>query len=150
LGLFFDQKRNLTNTGHTHYNEEWLWWLSPSVCMRIPSSFARQRFSKHVRSATNTQNNGRIVGSFSYAVLVLSKESLWFFLCIPLQLAGNNSVKTFLRQRRIVCGAVLYAVRVVAKVSRRSVLPDILVILPFVNSFPKYVYWLLVHIRTSL
>jgi hypothetical protein len=22
LGLFFDQKRNLTNTGHTHYNEE--------------------------------------------------------------------------------------------------------------------------------
>jgi hypothetical protein len=44
-------------------------------------------------------------------------------LCIPLSLLGNNSVKTFPRQRRIGGGVVFYAVGVVWKESRRFVLP---------------------------
>jgi hypothetical protein len=44
-------------------------------------------------------------------------------LCIPLSLLGNNSVKTFLRQRKIVGGVVFNAVHVVSKESMRVVLP---------------------------
>jgi hypothetical protein len=43
--------------------------------------------------------------------------------CIPLSLLGNNSVKTFPRQGRIVGRVVFYAIRVVSKESRRLVLP---------------------------
>jgi hypothetical protein len=46
-------------------------------------------------------------------------------LCIPLSLLGNNSVKTFPRQQRIVGGIVFYAVRFVTKERRRAVLPRI-------------------------
>jgi hypothetical protein len=42
-------------------------------------------------------------------------------LCI-LSLLGNNSIKTFPRQRRI-GGVVFYAVRVVSKENRRLILP---------------------------
>jgi hypothetical protein len=56
---------------------------------------------------------------------VLSKESLWVCLCIPLPLLGNNSVKTFQRKRWIVGGVVLYALRVVTKESRRLILPTL-------------------------
>jgi hypothetical protein len=41
----------------------------------------------------------------------------------PLMLLGNVSVNRFPRYRRTVGGVVFYAVRVVAKESRRSVLP---------------------------
>jgi hypothetical protein len=44
-------------------------------------------------------------------------------LCILVSLLGNNSVKTFPWQRRIVGGVVFYVVRVVSKESGRSVLP---------------------------
>jgi hypothetical protein len=43
-------------------------------------------------------------------------------LCIPLSLLGKNSVKTFPRERKIVGGAVFYAVRVVSKERRRLIL----------------------------
>jgi hypothetical protein len=43
-------------------------------------------------------------------------------LCIPLSLLRNNSVKTFLRQRRSVGGVVFYAACVVSKESRWLVL----------------------------
>jgi hypothetical protein len=43
-------------------------------------------------------------------------------LCIPLSLLGNNSVKTFPRQRRIVGRFVFNVARVVSKESRRLVL----------------------------
>jgi hypothetical protein len=73
----------------------------------IPPYDARKRLGKHVPAATNTRNNRRIVGCvISYAVRVLSKESLWVSLCIPLLLLGNNTVKTFPRQRRIVRSVV--------------------------------------------
>jgi hypothetical protein len=68
----------------------------------------------------------RIVGRIIfYAVRVLSKESLWVYLCIPLSLLGINSVNTFPRQKRIVRSVVFYAVSVVLKNSRRLVLPRI-------------------------
>jgi hypothetical protein len=47
---------------------------------------------------------------------------LWVCQCIPLSLLGNNSVKTFPRQRRIVGGVVFYAVRVISKENGRLVL----------------------------
>jgi hypothetical protein len=81
---------------------------------------ARQRLGKHVPAATNTCNNRKIVG----------RVCLWVYLCIPLRLLGNNSVKKFprqrrivRRQRRIVWGVVFCTVRVVSKESRQLVLP---------------------------
>jgi hypothetical protein len=62
---------------------------------------ARQRLGEHVPTATNTRNNRRIVG----------RVYLWVRL-------GNNSVKTFPRQRIIVGCFVFYAVRVLSKESR--------------------------------
>jgi hypothetical protein len=47
-------------------------------------------------------------GVVFYEVLVLSKESLWVFLCIPLLLLGNGSVNTFPRQRGIVGGIIFF------------------------------------------
>jgi hypothetical protein len=79
----------------------------------MPLFIARQRFGKHVPAPTNTRNNRRIVG----------RACLWVRLCTPLSLLGNNSVKTFPQERRIVGGVVFYAVRVVSKESRRLVLP---------------------------
>jgi hypothetical protein len=79
----------------------------------IPLFVARQRLGKHVPTATNIRNNRRTVGCVC----------LWACLCIPLLLPGNNSVKTFPRQRRILEGVVFYAVLVVSKESRCSVLP---------------------------
>jgi hypothetical protein len=80
----------------------------------IPHLGSRQRIGKQVPKAMNTRIN-RIAGRvIFYAVRVLSKESLWVCLRIPLMLLGNNSVTTFPRQRRI-GGIVFYAVRVVSK-----------------------------------
>jgi hypothetical protein len=53
---------------------------------------ARQQLGKHVPATKNTRNK---------------KESLWVCLCIPLWLLGNNSVKTFPQERRIV-GSVIF------------------------------------------
>jgi hypothetical protein len=50
---------------------------------------------------------------------------VWVCLCIPLLLLGNNSVKTFPRERKIVGGIVFYAVLVVSKESTRLVLPRV-------------------------
>jgi hypothetical protein len=77
----------------------------------IPPFCARQRLGKHVTAATNTCNNRRNVGLVIFcAVRILSKESLWVCLCVPLSLLGNSSVKTLPRQRRFVGGVVFYAV----------------------------------------
>jgi hypothetical protein len=98
----------------------------PPISMCIPPSVARQRLGKHVPAAKNTRKNKIIVGRvIFYAVRVLSKESLWVRLCIPVSLLGNNSVKTFSRQRRIVGGVVFYAVGVESKESRRLILPSL-------------------------
>jgi hypothetical protein len=87
-----------------------------------PPFGARQRLGKQVPSATNIRNN-RIVGPvLFYAVRVLSKESVWVSLCLPLSLLGKNSVKTFPPERRIIGAVVFYAVLVVSKESRRLVL----------------------------
>jgi hypothetical protein len=67
----------------------------------------------YVHAAQNTCNNRRTV----------RRVCLWVCVCIPLSLLRNNSLKTFPRQRRIVGGVIFYAVRVVSKESRRSVLP---------------------------
>jgi hypothetical protein len=73
--------------------------------MCIPPIVERQRLGKHVPAAKNIRNNGRNVG----------RVCLWVCLCIPLSLLGNNSVKTFPRQRRIVRGVVFYTIHVVSK-----------------------------------
>jgi hypothetical protein len=89
----------------------------------IPPFGARQRLGKHFPAATNTRNR-RIVGRvIFYSVRVISKESLWVFLYIPLSLLGKNLLMTFPRQRRIIRGVVFYTVIFVSKESRRLVLP---------------------------
>jgi hypothetical protein len=76
----------------------------------IPSSFnSRQRFGKHVPVATNTSSSRRSVVRVG--------------LCISLSLLGNNSVKTFPRQWRIVGGVFFYAIHVISKETRRLLLP---------------------------
>jgi hypothetical protein len=77
--------------------------------MCIPNIIARQWLGKHILAATNTGKNGRNVEC------VVSKESLWVCLGIPLSLLGNGSVNMFPQQRRILGGVVLYAVCVVSK-----------------------------------
>jgi hypothetical protein len=96
-----------------------------SVCLYVhPYIVARQRLSIQVSAAMNIDNKRRNVGSiFLYAIRVLSNSSLWVFMCIPLSLQSNGSVKTFPRQRRIVGGVLFYAVRFVSKESRRWILP---------------------------
>jgi hypothetical protein len=93
-----------------------------------PSIVARQRLGRHVPAATNTHNNRIIARTVVfYTVRVVSKESLWVCLCIPLSLLDNGSINTFPRQRKIVGGVIFYAVRVVSKESRRLVLTKVLV-----------------------
>jgi hypothetical protein len=75
---------------------------------------AKQRLGKHVPTATNACNNRRIVESLC----------LWVCLCIPLSLLGNNSVRKYPRQRRIVGGVDFYAVLVISKEIRGLVLPS--------------------------
>jgi hypothetical protein len=75
--------------------------------------YVKHGLDKHVPAAMNTRNHRRIVG----------RVCLWICLCIPLSLLGNNLVKTFPRQLRIVGDVVLYAVRVVSEESRGLVIP---------------------------
>jgi hypothetical protein len=92
--------------------------------MCIPPIITRQRLYERVPAAKNTCNNKRIVGCVVfYAVLVLPNKNLWVCLCISLSLLGNNSVKSFPRQRKIVGGVVFYVVHIASKESRRLVLP---------------------------
>jgi hypothetical protein len=91
------------------------------VCKRNPPVVARQRFdarqrlNKDAPATKNTRYSRRIVGRSIFMRSV--------GLCIPLWFLGNNSVKTFPRQRRIFAGVVFCAVHVVSKDSRRLVLP---------------------------
>jgi hypothetical protein len=59
--------------------------------------------------------------SFPIRSVSYQRESVG--LCIPISLLDNGSVKMFLRQGRIVGGAVFYAVRDVSKESMRLILP---------------------------
>jgi hypothetical protein len=62
--------------------------------------------------------------SFSMrSIYVLSKVTLWVCLFIPLLLLGNNYLKMFPRQRKIVGGVVFYTVHVISKESMRWILP---------------------------
>jgi hypothetical protein len=81
-----------------------------------PPFDARQQLGAHVPSAMNTRNNRNIVGRIIfYAVCVVSEESLWISLYVPVPLLGNSSVKTLPWRRRIVGSVVLHAARVVTK-----------------------------------
>jgi hypothetical protein len=75
------------------------YFVNPSrqfICMFIPPFFARQRLGKHVPAAKSTRNNRSDVWCVILcAVRILSKESLWVCLCIPLPLLGNSSVNSF-------------------------------------------------------
>jgi hypothetical protein len=74
----------------------------------IPPFYAKQRLGRHLPTAKNTSYNTRIVGRLIfYAVFVLSKGSLWVCLCILLRLLGNNSVKTFSKEKLL---AVLFSI----------------------------------------
>jgi hypothetical protein len=79
----------------------------------IPPIVARQRPGKDAPAATNIRINTR-----RRIVRRVSSD-----LCIPPPLLGNNSVKKFPRQLRIVGNVVFYATRVVSKEIRRIVLP---------------------------
>jgi hypothetical protein len=89
----------------------------------IPPFGARQRHGKHILATTDTCKNVRIYGRVTFYAARVQRESVG--LCVPLSLLGNNSVKKFPRQRRIVVGVIFYAVRVVSKKIRRLVLPRI-------------------------
>jgi hypothetical protein len=81
----------------------------PSVCVSL---------GRRVLTARNTRNSRKTVGgAIFYAVLVVSKKSLWVSLYIPLSLLGNGAVNTFPRQKRVIGGFVFYAVLVVSKKS---------------------------------
>jgi hypothetical protein len=72
----------------------------------IQHSVAWQRLGKHVPAATKTRNNS------------------WTRVSVdPLSFLGNNSVKTFPWQQRVVGGVVFYAVRVVSKANMSLVHP---------------------------
>jgi hypothetical protein len=83
----------------------WVKHISPFV--------ARQRLGKRVLALTNACKKRRIDGL----------GCLWVSLCISLSLLGNNSVKMFLRQQRMIRCIVFYAARVISKESRLLVLP---------------------------
>jgi hypothetical protein len=67
----------------------------------IPHFRARQRLDKHVSVATNAPNNRTIVGRAIFYAVMYYKTKVCGSVCVPLSLLGKNSVKTFLRQRRI-------------------------------------------------
>jgi hypothetical protein len=113
-----------TNPSHQSVWLSLLPFLDKGSIKFISRFMARQRLSKHVPAAKNTRISRRIVGRIiSCAARVLSKKSLWACLCILVSFLGNNSVKTFLRQRSIFGDVVLYAVPLTLKENRRLVLP---------------------------
>jgi hypothetical protein len=81
--------------------------LGKGLVKCISPFIARKRLGKQVPAAKNIRNNRGIVG----------RAYLWICLCIILSLLGNNSVKTFPRQRRTVGGVVFQAVRALPKES---------------------------------
>jgi hypothetical protein len=109
-----------------------------SVCLYVypPPLFGSCSVRNH-RGTKCTPNNRRMFGRVVlYLVRVLSKESLWVCLCIPLSLQGNGSVNMFSQQRRIVGGVVFCAFLVLSNGSRRLVLPRTSGI--FSSSSPSY------------
>jgi hypothetical protein len=94
----------------------------PSVCVSVcvsllsllgkcslkytPSFVARQRLEKHVPAASL---EALLDASFSMQSMSIKGKSVG--LCIHLTLLGNNSVKNFPRQRRIVGGVVFSAAK---------------------------------------
>jgi hypothetical protein len=90
--------------------------LGKDSVKNIPPFIASQRLCKHDPTAKNTRNNRIILKCVNfYAIRVVSKRNLWVSLCIPLSFICNNSVKTFLWQRRIVASVIFYVVGVVSK-----------------------------------
>lgn len=86
------------------------------ICIYFPPIFARQRLCQQVPVATNTHKSIRTADCvIFFAIRALSKEILCVCLYISLSLQDSNSVKIVPRQRRIVGGIVLYAIRVVWK-----------------------------------
>jgi hypothetical protein len=114
----------------------------------MPHFVARQPLGKHVPTAKNTRNNGRIVG----------RECL----CIPLSLLSNHSVKTLPRQRSIVGGVVFYAVRVVSKetrlflpscycvlITQPSEIKFIKIKLPWWQSHYNYIFKIILNLKSK-
>jgi hypothetical protein len=94
----------------------------------IRSWVARQRVGKDVPAARNVRKIEDLL------------TCVFVSLCIPLWLLGNNSVKTFPRQRRIVGGFIFHEAPVVSNKSRRYSSPEILL----------YDDVFIVHFRTFL
>jgi hypothetical protein len=79
--------------------------VSECVSQRI---VARQLLGRHVPVATNTCNNRRIVGIVFYTVRLVSKDSLWVCLCVPLSLPWllkhvPAAKKNYWRRRFLCC-----------------------------------------------
>jgi hypothetical protein len=88
-----------------------------SVCLYVYPPIVARQTTWYTRSRGNEYiKQRRIVRRVVFCgVHVVSKESLWVCLCIPLSLHASSSVNTFPRRKRIVGGVVLEAVRVVTK-----------------------------------
>jgi hypothetical protein len=86
-----------------------------SACLYMYPPYHCQATARYTRSRDNEKTwNDRRIGGSVY---------LWVCLWSSLPLLGNNSVKRFPRQDRIVGGVVLCAASVVSKQSRRLLLP---------------------------
>jgi hypothetical protein len=93
-----------------------------SVCLYMyPHIVARKRLDKNLTATTNTRNNRRVVDAL-FSMWSVSYQRRVHSLCIPLSFLGENSVKTFSRQRKIVVGVVSYVAHVSTE-TRRLVLP---------------------------
>jgi hypothetical protein len=95
--------------------------LGKGLVKCIPTFGARQRLCKPRTMTTDTCNNTIIDERFNSCAI----RVLWKRVCgsMSLSLLGNNSVKTFPRQRRIAGGVVFTTDLVVRKENRQLVLP---------------------------
>jgi hypothetical protein len=95
-------------------------YVHPSNSLLGNSSVKRYHGNEYRRNTT------RIVWRLIFcAIRVLSMESLWVCLCIPLSSLFNNSVKLFPHHWRIYGGINLYAVLVESKENNRLIFPRI-------------------------
>jgi hypothetical protein len=112
------------------------WHMSPSqwhtsqippICVSVcvsPTTVARQWLSKHIPALSNTHNNRKIVECIIfYTVCVISIQTLWVSLCMPLLLLGKSSGNMFPQQWRTVGGIIFSVVHVISKESKQLVLP---------------------------
>jgi hypothetical protein len=96
LGMYIMATESISVAYFIHLSRRSLCMCIPPIVDRqgsvkcIPPFGARQRFGKHVPAATTTRYS-RFVGRVIFcAIRVLSKDSLWVCLCIPVLLLSKD------------------------------------------------------------